>query len=153
MGLINCKECNNQISQEATSCPKCGSPQKKSKIWIFILILIIAVLGVGYVYISSLDDRSERIALAKEILRNNKDDIVQLTTTKVENPFAKIAIGIAADISCNCLIDSLSIKLADKHTLNELNEIKVHPVNNIKEITTLIVENEEVCVKCLTFQN
>ena len=26
MTLINCKECNNKISHEAYSCPKCGWP-------------------------------------------------------------------------------------------------------------------------------
>ena len=26
MALINCAECNNQISNQAASCPKCGAP-------------------------------------------------------------------------------------------------------------------------------
>ena len=26
MALINCPECNNQVSTNATSCPKCGAP-------------------------------------------------------------------------------------------------------------------------------
>lgn len=153
MALIVCKECGNQISQEANSCPKCGSPKKKSKSGVLILVIILILGCVGYFYLQPKNDRTERIAVAKEILRNNKEDIVELTTTNVKNSFAKFAINIAADISCDCLIDSLSIKLADKHTLSELNDIKVQPLNNLKEISTLVIENKEVCEKCLTFQN
>lgn len=30
MALINCSECGNEISDQASSCPKCGAPVKKS---------------------------------------------------------------------------------------------------------------------------
>ena len=30
MPLINCPECNNQVSDVASTCPKCGFPFKKS---------------------------------------------------------------------------------------------------------------------------
>lgn len=32
MALVNCVECNNQISTQAESCPKCGAPALASKI-------------------------------------------------------------------------------------------------------------------------
>lgn len=153
MALTICKDCNTQISNQAKACPKCGAPQKKSNTWILFLIIILIAGVVGFIYLYPQDDRTERIAVAKEILRNNKNDIVELTTTKVDNSFAKFAISLAADISCNCIIDSLSIKLADKYSLSKLNEIRVQPLNNLKEISTLIIENEAVCTKCLTFQN
>jgi len=32
MALIKCTECNNEVSDKASSCPKCGSPIQHSKI-------------------------------------------------------------------------------------------------------------------------
>lgn len=31
MALINCNECNNQISSNAASCPQCGNPLTSAK--------------------------------------------------------------------------------------------------------------------------
>lgn len=31
MGLINCPECGNQMSDQAKSCPNCGAPRKETK--------------------------------------------------------------------------------------------------------------------------
>jgi hypothetical protein len=57
MALINCKECNNQISDTASACPKCGAPvnstvatvsQKKSsssKIAITVVIVLVCLVG------------------------------------------------------------------------------------------------------------
>jgi hypothetical protein len=30
MALISCRECGNQVSTEATACPRCGAPQQRS---------------------------------------------------------------------------------------------------------------------------
>ncbi len=51
MGLINCPECNHEISKEAKTCPSCGIPLKKGKKkWPLsrkILVWILAgILGV-----------------------------------------------------------------------------------------------------------
>lgn len=32
MALIECKECQSQISDKAESCPQCGCPLKKQKV-------------------------------------------------------------------------------------------------------------------------
>ena len=57
MALINCKECNNQISDTASACPKCGAPvdskatttpQKKSsssKIALTVVIVLVCLVG------------------------------------------------------------------------------------------------------------
>lgn len=38
MALITCKECGNQVSTEATTCPKCGARVKpKSNVWAWVL--------------------------------------------------------------------------------------------------------------------
>lgn len=32
MALIKCSECGKEISEQASSCPKCGCPTKENKI-------------------------------------------------------------------------------------------------------------------------
>lgn len=153
MALIYCRECGNQISQQAKSCPNCGEPLKKSKVWIFILIVIIILgSGGGYFYWKLHDDRTERIAVATEILKNNRDDIIGIATQRIKKNWIKTIINIAADQGCDCIIDSLAVRLADKHTLSELNDLKIKPASNIIEVTKLVTENEEVCKECLSFK-
>lgn len=153
MALIYCKECGNQISQQARSCPKCGSPQKKSNSWILIVVIILILGGGAVFYFEQYDDRNEKIAAATEILNNNKDDIIDLSTKQVKREGLKFAINILADLSSKCIIDSLAVRLADKFSLNELNDLKTKPASNIIEVTKLVTENIDVCEKCLSFQN
>lgn len=46
MALVKCKECGNEISKKAKSCPQCGAPQKRQTSKLTTLILLIAVLGI-----------------------------------------------------------------------------------------------------------
>ena len=41
MALITCKECKEQVSNKATTCPKCGAPVPKGSAW--------GVLALGFV--------------------------------------------------------------------------------------------------------
>ena len=49
MALIKCKECGIEISDEATSCPGCGKPGKRTKQKQDLFLGIISVLLVGSV--------------------------------------------------------------------------------------------------------
>lgn len=45
MALINCRECNEQISDQAASCPKCGAQLPKTKTLNFLVkIVLIGVI-------------------------------------------------------------------------------------------------------------
>lgn len=51
MALIRCRECNNEISNKAKSCPNCGAPNKKptsivTKLLAYILLIPFAVLFI-----------------------------------------------------------------------------------------------------------
>jgi hypothetical protein len=49
MALVNCKECGQEVSQKAKSCPKCGAPIKKKTSWVIWVVLIFVVLWlIGY---------------------------------------------------------------------------------------------------------
>ncbi|MFL5762368.1 MAG: zinc-ribbon domain-containing protein [Bacteroidia bacterium] len=153
MALIKCKECGEQISNQAKSCPKCGSPlQKKSGSGFLIFLLIIIICGGALYYYKFHDDTNERIAAAKEILKNNRDDIVQLATGKIEKNWVRAVINVAVDQGSECIVDSLAVRLANQYSLDELNDIKIHPATNLLIISKLVTQNEDVCVKCLQLQ-
>ncbi|WP_295730855.1 hypothetical protein [uncultured Muribaculum sp.] len=55
MALIQCSECNKEISDKAKKCPYCGCPNRKKKlsrkakrIIIMILLIILTIAGVWY---------------------------------------------------------------------------------------------------------
>jgi hypothetical protein len=51
MALKKCKECENDVSTEAASCPKCGAPIKKQSGclsligWAFVILIMFGVIG------------------------------------------------------------------------------------------------------------
>jgi len=54
MALIECKECNNEVSEKARTCPNCGAIIRKSRslkiiLFVFVSICILVILAiVGY---------------------------------------------------------------------------------------------------------
>lgn len=60
MALIKCKECGNEISKKADSCPSCGAkPKKKTSVWTWFVVCLI---GAG-LYISVSDDTENSQAI------------------------------------------------------------------------------------------
>lgn len=53
MALINCVECNKQISSKAKLCPSCGSPIDKKSSWIRIFFIVAGVLLFVYIISAS----------------------------------------------------------------------------------------------------
>jgi hypothetical protein len=49
MALINCKECDGQVSKKANICPHCGNKLKSKSSGCFWIILIALVAFCGYV--------------------------------------------------------------------------------------------------------
>lgn len=51
MALVNCPECNQEVSSDAKNCPKCGFPlhkrENREQIHKFIVCLIVAVVLCG----------------------------------------------------------------------------------------------------------
>jgi hypothetical protein len=52
MALINCKECNEKISDSAKACPKCGEPSPLQKLGIFryFTLLVSLTFGLSFLY-------------------------------------------------------------------------------------------------------
>lgn len=83
MALIKCKECGNQISSSAKSCPKCGAKVKSSgcfgklfKIAIYIVIGFLALSLI--VYIIDPPDKTK----VKQEDNSKKDDVTQTEPEK-----------------------------------------------------------------------
>lgn len=50
MSIINCKECDHEISTTAKACPKCGAKVPKTKWWLWVPLGLFAfVMAVGSV--------------------------------------------------------------------------------------------------------
>ena len=55
MAIINCPECNAQVSDKATKCPQCGHPIKEHwyveslKISYIMILVIIVIVIVAYI--------------------------------------------------------------------------------------------------------
>ncbi len=54
--LVKCKDCGNEITKKAASCPSCGSPQKvksgrflgcSTPIWVLLIGTIVALVALG----------------------------------------------------------------------------------------------------------
>jgi hypothetical protein len=51
MSLIKCKDCGNEVSKKAQSCPNCGAPLKRKSIGCFsgLLIIFLVIVGIGII--------------------------------------------------------------------------------------------------------
>lgn len=74
MPLANCKECNNQISDKAKTCPNCGAPliKKKGGCLLNIIIIVVAVfIAWGMLEFASKGGITKDDCSGKEILAYN----------------------------------------------------------------------------------
>ena len=84
MALIQCKECEKEISSEAESCPSCGAPlkpiKKKGGFLNFIkrmvlrIVVILAVLYAGFIYMTS--SFEETVSEVKDTIQDTTLQIV-----------------------------------------------------------------------------
>ena len=78
MALIKCKECGQEISDEALVCPNCGKPQRDKppsvslsrQITVYSVSLFLPPFGLWYVwkYLKQKDGKSKKIGIAALIL-------------------------------------------------------------------------------------
>lgn len=69
MALKNCKECGAQVSNNATSCPQCGSPQpKKTSVLTWVCV---GLLGLAFI-IWAMSDKSEPPQTTHVVAPENK---------------------------------------------------------------------------------
>ncbi|MEC8124588.1 MAG: hypothetical protein VX125_12210 [Pseudomonadota bacterium] len=117
MALKDCKECGNQVSDKADSCPQCGAKRKKPfslLLFLGILFVLFSVLGsclnksnenktsvntsVGEDKLSNMDEGNFHVEVkAKRLIKNISKDpnslkFRNITTNKTQK-FGEIACG------------------------------------------------------------
>ncbi len=80
MALIKCKECGQEMSDQAISCPKCGyikpktSTEDQAKGCIFLLVILI----IGYFGCKSCEsDSSQSVSQTKPEIPKTTNDLIQ----------------------------------------------------------------------------
>lgn len=86
MALVNCKECGQEVSQKAGSCPKCGAPIKKKTSWYtWVAAIFFILLLIGYIRPkeSSHNQSKDNASILAQLTRPNNDSSSVNPTTEV----------------------------------------------------------------------
>lgn len=63
MALVKCKECGQEVSQKAGSCPKCGAPiKKKTSLLTWVVAIFFILWLIGYISGKGLSPSSSNIS-------------------------------------------------------------------------------------------
>jgi len=95
MAMKKCKECGNQVSTKAKSCPNCGAKVKKTSI-IMKIFLFFIVFTFLMPFIASLSDNetpSSNNAGSSKTADKVKDEILDIRTPKTEGIAVKVGPG------------------------------------------------------------
>ncbi|PTR33025.1 hypothetical protein C8J98_104236 [Luteibacter sp. OK325] len=65
MALVNCAECDAEISDKALACPACGAPQKKSRSVLPVLLSLIGLAVLAFVILAAVGSRQASTAAAR----------------------------------------------------------------------------------------
>lgn len=90
MGLVKCRECNKEVSENAQTCPYCGvknpsSAKANRSFWIKIILLALLLGGIGYGYL---------IFTKKDEIKNK---VKSLSHEEKEAAFSEKATELKAD--------------------------------------------------------
>lgn len=160
MGLIYCKACGKQISDNAKSCPSCGEPQKRgNKIFYYLLIIAaIALIGFGLhslyngspnTTVTTTNEAEQKKAVINEILGNDCTFISEASSEYIKNGMLSSVVNAIANNRCDCIKEVIVPKMMGKYTLKELNELKKQPLHAMQAIGIIISDNmDEIKNQC-----
>lgn len=91
------------------------------------------------------DTFESRRKLAKEILQKKFDLVVDVSTelAKKKNVILGIGVHYLVSSKCDCITDSLAIGMANKYSLNKLEELQSAPVESFKITLEEVIENND----------
>lgn len=110
MSIVECKECGNQVSSKAKSCPNCGAPLKwKTSTFTWLVLFLFIVI----IFAKSLEDTKN----------NQKSTIPDTTpkTTKKKPPFVEREATIKED--CIATMRLSSYEKAMSASINKQNHV------------------------------
>lgn len=107
MSLINCHECNHQVSTEAKSCPSCGAKVKKP---VGIAGWILAIIVVAFVAkCSSMSNDAKQAAAIAELSKTPEQKALE-TKEKAESEARHLSAVVAMTSIKKALRDPASVE-------------------------------------------
>jgi hypothetical protein len=112
--------------------------------WVLITVLLFSC--------SSSSTFEERRTVAKEMLKNKFDIVVDATTEfiKKKHPGAAIVVGVVMSSKCDCITDSLATEFAAEYDLDKLKELQSEPIESLPiTIQKILDKNDKSVMNCL----
>lgn len=78
--LITCKDCGNQISKNAPTCPSCGAKNRQTSIITWLAAIFIGLPILISIFSSASDDNAESVVTTSSADSNNPDTAVVTPT-------------------------------------------------------------------------
>jgi len=87
MTLVKCKECHNEVSKSAKTCPKCGAKLKKGRLFKFVGILFSMFIGLVVIGALMSEGDSSPAKKASGKIQSVSPSTTQQTTQQKETVF------------------------------------------------------------------
>lgn len=107
MAMINCKECNEEISMEAKACPKCGQPNKE---------VIFFAFGISFVLFAGLIQFFYGGGLEKQVAKDLNDIHKQVASEALTIYYTAEREGSPIDVCVQAGIVSAAYLQANDET-------------------------------------
>ncbi len=118
MALINCPECNKQVSDKATSCPNCGMPlssndtlQRKGKRTFLKIATLFTLLGViGYYFTSLNKNKLKAVGVIMPIEKADSISSKIITADSAKSPTISSSSKINSEVAEKSKKSDLPVK-------------------------------------------
>lgn len=154
MSLKQCKECGNQVSNKAQSCPSCGAKQpKKMGVFAWIAIIFVGFLVIGAVAGGG-DGSSASEPSPKELALQNLgfdfewgktgfDSVMEINMTIKNNGTKDIK-----DLTVECVHSSNSGTVVDRNKREVYEVIKVGETKKINNFNMGFIHSQATSSGC-----
>ncbi|WP_180084890.1 zinc ribbon domain-containing protein [Acinetobacter sp. YH12145] len=154
MALKQCKECGNQVSDKAQSCPSCGAKQpKKMGIFAWIAIIFVGLLVIGAIADGG-DGSSVSEPSPKELALQNLDfdfewgkagfdSVMEINMTIKNNGTKDIK-----DLTVECVHSSNSGTVVDRNKREVYEVIKAGETKKINNFNMGFIHSQATSSSC-----
>lgn len=154
MAIKPCKECGNQISDKAESCPQCGAKQRKKTSWIawvvgiFVVFLIIGAIADGGSGGSASEPSPKELALQNlgfdfEWGKAGFDSVMEINMTIKNNGTKDVK-----DLTVECVHSSNSGTVVDRNKREVYEVIKAGETKKINNFNMGFIHSQATSSSC-----
>lgn len=118
MGMTNCKECKNQVSDKAKSCPACGAPVKPASSPMRGCLMLCLLGLLGFIYCTAQVSDSVKEGQQKEEARKAERTPKQIRDENISSLFFR-------DGSCQMIKKHVVSNLKDPDSFKHVETIRV----------------------------